>query len=377
MAIEYVEIRSAATREMLGIVDTAQSVIWHRRYYGVGDFEVYAPCTAENVALLVKGNYVTRYDDFEVGIIEGVTVTNNPQDGKMIIARGRFAKSVLDRRIIYKRSGYSVSPTILRGSVETAARTLVTENAVDCPFDRGRNIDELAFGPHANTTPTIRDETGAASEKQVTHDNLLTYTDSLLEEYGLGAYCGLNELFQLAYTVFAGVDRSIDNTAGNSPVIFSQDFDNLLSSEYAYDETGLKNTALIGGEGEGTARFHSVVKNASVTGLARREIFVEASSHSKKYRDESDTEQTLTDAEYNAQLKTIGMQEVAKHAITETFNAEIDLTDSTFQYGRDFGLGDIVTVQDVEIGLYVNARMLEITEVQDENGYKIDAVCGK
>ena len=377
MAIEYVEIRGAANREMLGIVDTAKSVIWHRRYYGVGDFEVYAPCTAENVALLAKGNYVTRYDDIEVGIIEGVTVTNNPQDGKMIIARGRFAKSVLDRRIIYKRSGYSVSPTILRGSVETAARSLVTENAVDCPFDRGRNIDELAFGPHANTAPTIRDETGAASEKQVTHDNLLTYTDSLLEEYGLGAYCGLNELLQLAYTVFAGVDRSIDNTAGNSPVIFSQDFDNLLSSEYAYDETGLKNTALIGGEGEGTARFHSVVKNASVTGLARREIFVDASSHSKKYRDESDEEKTLTDAEYNAQLKTIGMQEIAEHVITETFNGKIDLTDSTFQYGRDFGLGDIVTVQDVEIGLYINARMLEITEVQDENGYQIDAVYGK
>ena len=377
MAIEYVEIRSAATREMLGIVDTAKSVIWHRRYYGVGDFEVYAPCTEDNVALLKAGNYVTRYDDMEVGIIEAVQITNNPQDGRMIVARGRFAKSVLDRRIIYKRSGYSVSPTILRGSVETAARSLVTENAVDCPFDRGRNIDELAFGPHANTAPTIRDETGAAAQKQVTHDNLLAYTDSLLEEYGLGAYCGLNELLQLAYTVFAGVDHSVDNADGNEPVIFSQDFDNLLSSEYVYDESKLKNTALIGGEGEGTARFCSVLKDANVTGIARREVFVDASSHSKKYKDDSDTEQTFTDAEYDAQLKTIGMQNVAEYAITETFNGAIDLTDSSFKYGTDFGLGDIVTVQDVEIGLYINPRILEITEVQDDNGYRIDAVYGK
>lgn len=375
--IEYVEIRSKANREIIGIVDTAKSVIWHEKYYGVGDFEIYAPCTPENIACLVKGNYVTRYDARNVGIIERANVTYNLQDGRMIVAAGRFAKSVLDRRIIYKRSGYSVSPTVLRGSVETAARSLVTENAVDCPFDRGRNIDELAFGPHANTAPVIRDETGAAAQKQVTHDNLLTYTDSLLEEYGLGAYCGLNELLQLAYTVFAGVDRSVDNTAGNEPVIFSQDFDNLLSSEYAYDETALKNTALIGGEGEGTARFHSILKSASVTGLERREVFVDASSHSKTYTDDSDTEHTFTDAEYDVQLKALGMQEVAAHAIVETFNGSIDVTDGSFKYGVDFNLGDIVTVQDVELGLYINPRILEITEVQDENGYQVNAAYGK
>ena len=58
--IEYVEIRSAETRELLGIVDTAKSIIWHRMYYGIGDFEVYAPCSSKNVVLLVEGNYVTR-----------------------------------------------------------------------------------------------------------------------------------------------------------------------------------------------------------------------------------------------------------------------------------------------------------------------------
>lgn len=375
--IEYVEIRSKANREIMGIVDTAKSIIWHRLYYGVGDFEIYAPCTPENIACLVKGNYVTRYDARNIGIIERANVTYNPQDGRMIVAAGRFGKSVLDRRIIYKRSGYSVSPTILRGSVETAARSLVSENAVDCPFDGGRNIPELAFGPHANTAPMIVDETGAAAQKQVTHDNLLTYTDSLLKEYGLGAYCGLNDLLQLAYTVFAGVDRSVDNTAGNEPVIFSQDFDNLLSSEYAYDETALKNTALIGGEGEGTARFHSILKSASVTGLDRREVFVDASSHSKKYTDDSDTEQTLTDTEYDGQLKSLGRQEVAKHSIVETFNGNIDVTEGSFKYGVDFDLGDIVTVQDVELGLYINPRILEVTEVQDDNGYRVDVGYGK
>ena len=377
MAIEYVEIRSAAAREIVSIVDTAKSIIWNDNYFGVGDFEIYAPCTPANIAYIAKDNYVTRYDNNNVGIIESVNVTYNDQDGRMIVAAGRFAKSILDRRIIYKRSGHSVSPTVLRGNVEAAARSLVLQNAINCTFDTGRNIPELALGKLAGIARTIIDETGAAAQKQVTHDNLLTYSDSLLEEYGMGAYCGLNDALKLAYTVFAGADRSVDNTAGNEPVIFSQDFDNLFSSEYIYDASALKNTALIGGAGEGKDRFHSILKNASVTGLARREIFVNASSHSKTYRDDDDVEQTLSDTEYDAQLKTLGRQEVAKHALVETFDGSIDLTNGSFRYGRDFFLGDIVTVHDAELGLYINPRILTITEVQDDAGYSINAVYGK
>lgn len=43
--IEYVEVRSASTREIIGIIDNSKSIIWHDVYYGVGDFEIYAPCT--------------------------------------------------------------------------------------------------------------------------------------------------------------------------------------------------------------------------------------------------------------------------------------------------------------------------------------------
>ena len=374
--IEYVEIRSADTREIIGIVDTAKSVIWHELYYGVGDFEVYAPCTPENVAFLVEGNYVTRYDAKNVGIIDDVNIIYNLQDGRMIVAVGKFAKSILDRRLIYKMTGRSVSSTIIRGNVEDAARSLVSQNAINCTFDAGRNIPELMLGPDAGIAQTIVDESGAAARKQVTHDNLLTYTDSLLQEFGMGAYCGLSDSLKLAYTVFAGVDRSINNTAGNAPVIFSQDFDNLISSDYRYNTADVKNVALVGGSGEGTKRFHTLVNNGAASGLARREIFVDAASHSQTYMDDDGVEQTIADDEYDVQLKALGRQDLAQHKIVETFNSEIDLTNGSFVYGRDFFLGDVVTVQDVEIGLYINPRILEVTEVQDENGYQISAVYG-
>lgn len=376
MAIQYIEIRSASDRELIGIIDDAKSIIWHDVYYGVGDFEVYAPCTPESVSLLIVGNYVTRYGDDNIGIIEKVNITYSAQDGRMIIASGRFAKSLLDRRIIYTLSGHSVSPTILRGNVEDAARKLVEQNAINCDFDTSRNIQELGLGIDAGIAKTIVDASGAAADKQVTHDNLLEYTDSLLEEYGIGAKCVLNDALKLAYTVYIGADRSADNSDGNEPVIFSQDFDNLISTTYSYDESLLKNTALIGGEGEGEARFHAIVKS-SASGAARREVFVDASSNSRTYKDENGDEQTLTDAEYNAQLETVGLQAISGLAITETFDGEVDLMSGSFRYRDDFSLGDIVTIQDLEIGLYINARILEVTEVEDDSGYMISIVYGK
>lgn len=375
--IEYVEARSASTREIIGIIDTAKSIIWHDVYYGVGDFEIYAPCNQTNVDALAIGNYITRYNSRNVGIIEKLEVTYSPQDGRMIVASGRFAKSLLDRRLIFKLSGHSVSPTILSGNVEDAVRALVSNNAINCSFDSGRNIAELVLGADAGITKTIIDNEGDTADKQVTYKDLLAYSDGLLEEYELGAYCALDNDLKLAYTVFEGVDRSVDNTAGNQPVIFSQDFDNLLSSEYKHDNTAYKNTALIGGEGEGEARFCSIVKDASVTGSKRREVFVDSASITKKYKDDSGTEQTFTDDEYDKQLKTAGTQKLSELATVETFGGEIDITDGSFRYGVDFALGDRVTVQDVEIGLYINTRILEITEVRDEDGYSVEAKYGK
>lgn len=138
----------------------------------------------------------------------------------------------------------------------------------------------------------------------------------------------------------------------------------------------LKNTALIGGEGEGEARFHAIVKS-SASGAARREVFVDASRSSRTYKDENGEEQTLTDSEYNGQLETVGLQAISSLSITETFDGEIDLTNGSFYFRKNFNLGDIVTIQDTEIGLYINARILEITEVQDDNGYQLNAVYGK
>lgn len=371
--IDYVEIRNTETK-LIGIIDAFHSVIWHSVYYGVGDFEIYTQATPEALELLRTGYYVTRPNDIETGIVEKINIFNDEQNGLMIAAAGRFVKSILDRRLIYNLSGNSNAATVLRGNVEENIRKLVSNNAIACPFDSRRNISRLELGALAGIPAVIVDEQGYAAQKQVSYGNLLTYTDGVLEEYGLASVCLLDtEAGKFQYTIYGGIDRSINNASGNIPVVFSQEFDNLTASEYGLDTTPEKNAALIGGEGEGLARFYSLIAG-NKTDLQRREVFVDASAINKAYKDENDEEQTYTDAEYTALLNTQGTQSLETLKTNETFAGTIDIINGNYVYNRDFALGDIVSVEDNILKIYINVRICEITEVQDENGYTMAAV---
>lgn len=454
--IEYIEIRGSDTN-VIGIVDTANSIIWRSVYFGVGDFEIHTKATPEAITLLKAGRYVTRPDKNDVGIIEKIHLPENIDEGATITASGRFVKSILDRRLIYNLTGNSNKATILRGNVENAVREVVKNNAIACEFDSTRNIALLALGTSANIPLNIIDANGNAAEKQVSYENLLTYTDGVLEEYDLSAKCILQD-GKFLYIVYNGVDRSIDNHDGRIPVIFSKEFDNLTSSEYTYDESTEKNVALIGGEGEGVDRFYSLLAKEE-SDLQRREIFFDASSIKKTVKaseaqemlpdgifeginfnvdgvtyatlviDDTDKEYTLkalqdnfptgktsgtkfvvggvtyanriygddekytltplgykamldveekegnyllTNSFYTSLLNTKGKQDITPLVKTETFYGVVDATNGNYIFGRDFALGDIVTVQNNNIGKYINVRIREALEYQDENGYTVE-----
>lgn len=362
--IEYVEARNADF-EVIGILDTAQSVIWHSVYYGVGDFQIYIRLT-DALHLIADARYITRPDNDEVGVIESLLIADDIESGKMITIAGRFAKCLLDRRIIYTLSGTSNKATILQGKVETEVRRLVNENAI-----ASRSLGVFELGAVAGISKTIVDENGTAAQKQVSFENLLEYTEAVLKEYSIASAVKLSN-GKLQYIVYEGADRSADNTDGNQPIVFSKEFDNLLSSEYTFDSTAEKNVALIGGEGEGIERF--CVLLGSQSGLQRKEVFVNASSIKKTYKDENDVEKTYTDAEYTAMLKTHAKQEMSELIVSEDFNGAIDITNGNWKYGVDVFLGDIVTIQDNDIAVFKNVRLAEVTEYQDEDGYSVEAV---
>lgn len=368
--IEYIEVRNE-DRVLIDIIDDFNSVIWSPQYFGAGSFELYVQASKKNVANLKKGRFLSRPDSDQIVIIEGVQSTYSRETGRMLIVTGRFAKSILDRRLIYNLSGTSCTPTVIRGNVEEAARALVDSHIISSK-QTARNVPFLSLGPVAGAAAVIVDDNGNKADKQTTYENLLTYTDGLLQEYGLGAYLSFERKTRaLKYTVYEGKDRRARNARSNAAVIFSQEFDTLLTSEYAESEMQYKNTALIGGAGEGAERFYAMI-GINAVGMNRREVFVDASSQSRTYKNDADEEIQYTDAEYTAILQTDGKQVLATVAPVETFFGSVDLTNCRFTFGRDYFLGDIVTVRDTDIGKQAHVRVIQSTEIQDADGYTLE-----
>lgn len=332
-----------SSRETLGIIDDANSVIWTKRYFEAGDFEIYCRATTDHMNLLKVGNYVTRTDNDMVGIIESVILTTDDESGSFLDVRGKDASSLLGRRIVWGQ-------TILTGKAENAVRKLVSD-AVISPTNTARKIPGFILATAQGYTETI--------EKQITGDNLLDSISEICQTYSYGFKVTLNDAKNLVFGLYKGTDRSVEQL--NVPsVTFGSDFDNMASSQYEWNESAYRNVALVAGEGEGIARKMTSVGNFS--GVDRHEMFVDA-------RNVSSNDGEITEADYIQQLYQQGKEKLAEKTIVESFSGEI-ITGDLYSYAKDFFVGDIVTVQN-EYGITANVRITAVTESEDENGYKV------
>lgn len=193
---------------------------------------------------------------------------------------------------------------------------------------------------------------------QYTGNNLLETVQEICKARGLGFRAVATDHTFIVPTIeiTEGVDRS-EGQAKNSPVIFSAEYGNLLSSSYLLDTSNYKNVALVAGEGEGKARKRTTYGKAS--GMQRREQYVDA-------RDLSTNEGEISEEDYTAQLEARGAESIAGYPVTENFDGEIET--SNFVLDKDYTTGDIVTIEN-EYGIRKNVRIATIIECWDENGY--------
>jgi hypothetical protein len=342
---------------LLGVVDDFISVIWRPAYYEVGDFELYINATSEAVKLLQKNRYLVRDSDVAVDeegnvtysnvmIIKNFTLSTSEENGDFLTYTGRELKYVLHQRIVWKK-------TRMSSKVEYGIRRLVTENAI-APTDSKRIIPNLVLGAEAGLSKSM--------DKQVTGKALDEAITEICATYGYGW-----EVFiynsSLVFIVYEGVNRSYNQTE-QSYVVFSNEFDNILNSEYQLQTEQYATTTLIGGEGEGLERICTSVGN-EFSGLERYETFTDAGIISQN----KGTEDEIPLEEYILLLQEAGKENLAALAITEGFSGEV-LSDFTFKYGRDFYIGDTVTVKN-RYGISKDVLVLSAIESQDESGTKL------
>lgn len=343
--------------EWLDIVEGAESKVWKKCYTGAGEFEIYTADTPENIELLQIGRYVVRQDDDMVGIIEKINMQKDEDGRDMLLVSGRCAKALFARRIINRQQTFS-------GTVWNRMYWMLYNHAVN-PSVAYRQLPNTAI---ADVDAAIK---GPKAETQHTGTNLMTAVVDLVSSNNLG-WKVTQDGEKFTAELIAGTDRTIDQT-DRDPVIFADDLDNLISTDYMRDLTNYANVAHIAGEGEGSARVWNGIditgtQSGTFAGLDRYELFVDARDLQKKSTDaETGEEITLTDAQYAAQLQARGLEKL-QELTSETFTGEVDA--EAYTYRVDYDVGDLVTVRDKH-GITANARIVAVEEIEDEDGYTI------
>lgn len=326
--------------QKLAEIDGYSSLIWTTRYYECGDFQLQVPIDHRTKDLFKLGYYILRDDDDHVGIIENISMQNTDTAKEVITVSGRFLSSILARRIIAVQTQVS-------GQIYSCIQTLIDQNAIS-PSISARQIPNLSFNSLVQSSNTMK--------AQYTGKNLLETISEICRTYGLGYKTILSNEDDFVFTLFEGKDRSYNQNV-NPYVVFSDEYDNLISAQYDESNQELITDVLIAGEGQGTARKTLWVTKDAPTGLARYEYYQDA-------RNSSTNGGEIDEETYYNQLRGEALESIT--AFTSAFTGEVDF--SNIKYKVDVNVGDIVTIKNSKWGIYINTRLVEVIESMDESG---------
>lgn len=339
-----------------GILDNFFSFSWRRRYYKYGEFELQCVLTPENLNLLQRENIIYKKDDTEAGYIEHRNLKQDADGKEILVVQGKFLTGYLNRRIIW-------GTEYINDTAESAMRILVNDNCIN-PSDSNRVIPNLVLGNLNRFTKAVN--------YQVSYANLSEELESLSHISDLGHRINFDiSNRKLIFDVYEGIDRGVSQSI-NPRAIFSKEFENVLEQEYLDSLNNYKNTALIGGMGEGIDR--KLITLGDSVGLERYELFVDAKDISNTV-DNNGTTITLNETQYNNLLTERGKVNLAEFYQVQTFDNKINLN-SNLKYKADFDLGDIVTCVSKKWGITIDTRITEIEEIYEESGPQVNVTFG-
>jgi hypothetical protein len=191
---------------------------------------------------------------------------------------------------------------------------------------------------------------------------------------------------KFVFEIKRGKDRTKGNVEGNKTVLFSQDLKNIIKSEYTLNTEDYRNIALVAGESpdgddaETNRRTLIVLSDedsGEPSGYNRRELYVDARDLQSESEDDEGNTTTISDEEYNAKLKTRGLEKLGDCLEVESYEGEIrNDVDTTFHYNQYYYLGDNVDIIDKNLNLRIQAIVTGVTITQENGDYTVDPSFG-
>lgn len=327
-----------------------ESLLRTYRYRNAGDFKLRIPAAPEIITACFSGFFAVFSDDKSAYLIESIDPDINHPDNYVIVS-GRDLKGLYDYRVVWKTQTVS-------GTAWNRMYWLLHYNAVNPAYA----IRKL---PYVQELELEGNDAGDTQDRaQYTGDKLL---DALTDILGSGNCGWRSELDVDAQTIrnifYSGDDKT-------QAVVFNDILGNLSNIEYTYSIQDSANAALVGGEGDGAARRYQAVEIDESSGLARREMFVDARDLQSSSTDAEGNTVALTESQYVSALRLRGKEKLAENQVEQAMSFEVN--DSAFVYGTHYGLGDIVTVRNYKkFGIKAACRVVAVQISDDSNGHEI------
>lgn len=411
--------------ETVGIVDTYKSLIWANRYNDLGDCELYVPATNENMNLLKRGYYIRRSDDDMVCRIKKVELDTSPEDGNYLIVTGYDVKQWLDQRVIWD------TVIISETTLETFLRGLVT-SAFVIPTNANRKITD----ENGNIKFKLDSATGFSEtySGNISYANVGETIRAYCKEQGWGYRVVLKSDGIFYFQLYKGIDRSntvifadeYENLSTTKCVLDDTNIENVALIAGA--GSGSERLCVNIGDAKGADRYELFVDSkdtaktikyeeliATYPGgsvltipggeyvyvLGYIEILIVDSEHkawlldeypggqvvvhdlSEYYRLENvaianvpnatpsnSDDVKLRDVVYASSLYTDGLTALSEFGAKTVFEGTA-IPEMQYKYREDYNLGDLVRIR-TDYGISAEARITEVIEVSDENGYSIE-----
>lgn len=334
---------------------------YNMKFRGIGTFTVNAPLELNTIFLNREGQYYLLFNGNVhpvVGKVEDVKKESEDEENKLTIT-GRLALFILTKRI--------VSDTInTSGTTLEHMEKLVTENILKVKNNR--------YIPITIDDSAVNKNKLSKVDRQVTGGYIWDEFEELLEQDKIGVELypkivptySVNDIDSniLDWTLkfSSGIDRTKGNVDGNVPVIFSQQLSNINRVDYERNVENHCNIAYIAGEGEGSNRkwFEIPInqeESQETKGWERSELWIDA----RDIQSEDDDGNQLTDEQYNALIKQRAKEKAVENDIQESYEATVTTKNKRYVYGKDYFLGDFVTVVDTQLGLEFDVQIIGIT----------------
>lgn len=323
------------------------------RFYTYGSFDVTIPL-GERVCQSISRDRLVLIDRKFWAIIKNYRIRRG-ESSYMRVTGHSLLKWLDDRVIVPDNLPPQDAPAgydSVAGTTETVIKHYVNKSVVypvnpsrACPIklaqNRGRGISNDAYYARFETVLSAISKIGERAK------------------LGIGITCDLKDF---VFDVFEGTDRTIHQRK-LVPVIFSVDRGTLDNFEYIHESEDAANAfycTKTGAEFEDEALTQTYYLDGETRGFDRVEKHLDISVDS--------------DGNTYYEMEKVARKEMENHRPIETIVAEIN---NYYEYGKDYNLGDFITIQDSASGINIDRQIYEVETIVSTDAITHKGVFGQ